>query len=252
MRVCVVGNSHVRCWKQGHQYLSKETFGKFELTFYGALRVHLEELALLDGRLVPSSESGKTDLARYSGMTWIDPKDYDAFIVVGMALNFDFLWKISREFSTRRLNPNAQHLISEACFKALLGDLYGLKHPAIQLVRKIRKTSTCKIILAPAPCPSETAARFHEFSTEELYASYVKFLRSMSAKRDFVLLEQNPRTMVSPGLTARSFGIDRPGDNSHMNARYGRIMLADALTLLVGGAPTGPGASEERVSPGLP
>jgi len=251
-RVCIVGNSHALAWMQAWTETPADERAGSDLTFFASLAAHLEGLTVVNGQLCSADDQGREALERFSdGRNAIDPKEYDAFVVVGSKLDFRLLTAGCERFGTldRQSMHKTTYLISEACLSDLVCDIYGRSHLALRLAITLRELSGKPVILTPTPCltPDFLLKKESYGKTDRkayftwLYSIFLGRLQSLTQDAGLLFLPQDPLTLAGPGFTKRRYAIhgqrmkERTStrtDDKHMNSEFGRIMLGNALTLL--------------------
>ncbi|MES2144715.1 MAG: hypothetical protein V4516_10245, partial [Pseudomonadota bacterium] len=109
-RLCVIGNSHVAAFKLGWDQLAARGDALTRAiapTFFGAPRDGLKNLAVRDGRLVPTADFVRDHFARMSGgRADVDPAVYDGFLLVGLGASMK---RALRFYRTHRWFGLQQH-----------------------------------------------------------------------------------------------------------------------------------------------
>lgn len=219
MKVCVLGNSHAVCWKQAGAP------DGLDLIFTIAATRVVAKIRNRGG-IFKGEDLVKGEDLQFAAT------DFDSFAIVGMRLNFRFLQAAAERSGTQKQRAirKTTHLMSEACFSALMDGLYGPSNPGVTLARRLREVTTVPILLIPPPCegsPPNDAAM-----SALLYERYLDHLAKVAVETGVTFLPQNVATMPTPGYTFSHFLRNENEDYSHMNADYGRIILADAAAAL--------------------
>lgn len=85
LRLCILSNSHAGALKQGWDKISDLYRDKLEITFFAQRHHGMKSLAVSDEALVPKTEKLRAALEFTSGgRSYIDPADYDIFLVFGL------------------------------------------------------------------------------------------------------------------------------------------------------------------------
>lgn len=251
LRFCVLGNSHVAALKTGWDELPEPYKARLSATYFAAQGDLLEELEVRNQSLVARSEGLRSKLAATSnGMTRIDCRDYDVFVIVG--LNLSLRRMMTSTLSLHRTSKfKAKHdpdaadmfLVSDACVLqsaiGVLGDSL-----AFEVAKKLQAAGASRIIIVPQPTPSaqildrgKVGGQFREFQKSgdgpEVYRLFKDALLALAKTRGLEVVEQPAHTRQDGFLSKREYsvgsvrltaGLDSlhpEGDYGHLNSRYG-------------------------------
>ncbi len=120
-QICVLGNSHVAALKGGWHDGANENVD-LRPDFYGCLASGMASLTYTNGKLGPSDPKAAEFFRNISGLgEFIDPNDYDAFILCGMGMYPTAIFNNYASFATPTSNNRtAPHLVSDECMKETL------------------------------------------------------------------------------------------------------------------------------------
>jgi len=222
MRVCVLGNSHVGCLKQGWD-LMREAYPNVDLTFFAARSDGLSGLYLSAGAL-KARGALLVDSIRHTsgGLDCIKGEDYDVFFLHG--LNFSF--------------PRCDYLLSSAVRSDLLKDVWrsSLNYKVGLLVKSM---TSFPVYIGHNPQVS-SRREILENSGKYTYADLYVHMGNIIRDDGFELISQPESTIVNNWNTSLSFSIGSsrldvgdensndehpPSDLRHMNAAFGRLYL---------------------------
>lgn len=227
-----------------------------EISFFGAPGRLIRHLSVVRQKLVPRDEELRLSLRASGARTKID-RNYDAYLVAGL----DFGWKSSlepyRDYRAESHSRDNRIPISDCCFAQTLRARLRSTIVA-KTIAKIRKISSAPIGLIPVPLPTPTdpAAAWDELlqlieqnRDDGIVADQLdRALLDAARDLDAASIVQPEFTRASPLRThgAYSRGALKPnglpfsaggkGENHHMNAQYGEVVLRLALKNLLGGA----------------
>jgi hypothetical protein len=248
MRICLIGNSHLACFKYGWNEVERR-YPDVHATFFGAPGDRARHLVVRDGRLVAGTDPLREGLLLTSGgESAIDPEKYDAFVLVGW-VTIQAAMDLARQYTPHTF-PETVHgkqIVSEALFRAALAAEYSGTVVAT-VARRLRQLTTKRILLAPQPMPSRRAMEERErrFRTTLIAGRQVFGLACAAADLAFADLAevvwQPVETIADHAFTRTEFseGSKRllkeeahPDDDfSHMNAAFGTLALSNILASL--------------------
>lgn len=230
MRLCIIGSSHVASLRNGWDRMDSATAG-VEIVFFASLGNGMMALQPQGGKLVPSRPNVARNMAFTSGgRKNIDPEEFDAFLIYGLAL------------PVPRLEPG----ISAAVVRQVVQDTLEQSGVAV-LLGRLRQVTDKPVWVAPNPLE---LVRDGE-ATDRRYRPYRDMALALAAAMDLpperMLLQ--PAETFGPGLrTEARFGegsvrllpaapglgpLAHPeGELLHMNADYGRLWLQAHLPVI--------------------
>lgn len=244
MRVVVLGNSHLgalkKAWEDGAQL-----HPELELVFFGSPRQTMRELNASGNELTTDSEKTRKYLALTSGME--DPviriNEYDVVFLHGL-IQRNRMIPLSvklEQYTTRTGSMPTSGLIRAIMAEEFENSMFW------HLAREIRKISNVPLIAAPQPYQSEDskhyAAAGEELAKWPLAARYDGFAEDRVRSFGASYLPQPPETLVNHVFTRREYCLDavhltrqesgaEEGNLSHMNARFGALVLRDLAAYL--------------------
>lgn len=252
MKVCLIGNSHLATLKRAWDLREKRS--GLELTFFGAASQTTKTVEDIgDGRLMSADPRVRERFRMTSGREYIDVGAYDVFAFVGVGLEFrQYQSRFHKQvlFQHAKLRPR-HNLVSAAAHEQAIRDTFATR-PAVHMATAIRSYADKPIVLVHSPCPAETIVGQKTFEViakdksdpflRALYELYLNNAQLMTESRGWSYLPQPPETLFGPGLTLEAYsqnsrdvgwtadtkGPPTRGDDWHMNAAYGTLVL-DAL-----------------------
>lgn len=162
-RVCILGNSHLAALRDAWSEHS-EKFPDLVPTWFGASRDQLGNMVARKGLLRPKTQRLAESLKWTSGgLEFLDPRNYDAFVIVGLGPSFTAAARIYRAFrtSTQSQDPKPRYLISQAGYHATL-DGQVVSSVAIVLAGLVRSLTDAPIFVISDPLPAENALESRE------------------------------------------------------------------------------------------
>lgn len=258
-RVCLVGNSHIVCWKQAWDEWVGEKRSGCELTFFGASGKGMMDLKVAPGKLVPGNAMLKSSIEQTSnGLGCIEVDRFSHFVIVGMNLGFRRTLPIFRSngiFRHSIFRPSV-NLISRACLDQSV-DSVLCAVPAMALRKKIQKLTDKPVYIASTPCLAEEAFPEEIFGTEtmpeatvdtsvymrDIYSIYEERIQNLAAISELTLLMQEYSTMACHGFTKSEYcrggvGFGKASvsasDLKHMNKAYGTVCLNQMFGAIAG------------------
>lgn len=253
MRVCIIGNSHAACWlaawrKDRGQYQAIADIHFFVLGGYDIGQLSVENNLLTINRPDLRQALELTS----EGLSMIDPRDYDAFLIVSLTSGYRNLTGLFSQYGLANgaFQPDNLMYLSRPCLEECIEGI--IKNSlAVKLRTKLRAITDKPVVLSPSPCQSEEVLLSKEklFSAlcqhgkqSYLYAMYQTVLSRLGEELEFAVLFQDTNTLITGGgYTLRQYnrnGIDSrmktvgATDTSHMNIDFGRIELNNALRFL--------------------
>ncbi|NPD15184.1 hypothetical protein HOY34_08220 [Xinfangfangia sp. D13-10-4-6] len=234
MRVCIISNSHAAALKQGIDELeSRQIIDGLDLHFFASPANTLEDTALLDGKIVPTTDTVKKSFEISSGgLHEIVISDYDAFVVHGV-----FVYEGA--FRALMDAEKGATFYSQAVLNEL--DPFN-KTISSRIYRQIRTVSDADIIVSARPYlaikPTDTP---RDVVARDRFRAYInERFRAMHKLHAFF----QPEETVTGGVFTKSEfnqgakrGDDRypdfqSGDGIHMNGAYGIHYIAALSQLL--------------------
>lgn len=229
MKICVIGNSHLAALRQGWS-TCKSDFEGIDLTFFGSTRDRMRGLVLAEGLIAPI-EGDKPLLRQMTivsgGKGFIDPSEYDAFIVYGL------LFRV----------PALDYRWSSAVSLATCADAYqaSVAHYVVSLVRSV----TNKRVLVGAVPLRSARARPPKVPADTMigYKSCAEFMRKAVVESGAEFVPQPSvtvgdgwftRDVYAKGAVSLMSGEDvGSSDTLHMNSKFGELSIRDFLTRLI-------------------
>lgn len=261
VRACLIGNSHLSVVASSWRALAPAATAGVQATFFGAVGNRFDSLVERQGVLESDREDVRTMMRITSGgQCAIRVADYDVFVLVGLGVGFLAAASLYRRGSRWQDGLATPHLYSDACQRQALEDALA-GSVALRLRERLARCTARPVLLLQEPYPSAAArglpafahlARLHEAGgLPALQARYAATLDRLCRERALRLVPQHPATLESPGFTRAEFtrGAEKGDvkllkdasthhteDNyRHMNADYGRLLVADLLAA-IGGA----------------
>lgn len=226
LRICILGNSHAACLKEGWDRMANK-YPHLQLTFFAARRDLLKGLHRTGNVLLPDTPGLARNLAFTSnGEEQVDLENYDIFLLQGLGLHL----------------PGLDSRLSQAVLRQTHRDILH-RSLSLALCKLIREASEAPIYLGHNPQKAGQMANPQRLPYRAAWALMQAELPAASA----VLLEQPAETLVndwhtrnelSRGSTRLDVGDRISGaphddeDNEHMNADFGCIFLEHFFKLL--------------------
>lgn len=254
MNICVIGNSHTAAIKQAWMKAPSGWAKDVTLTFFAGKATFLRHLALEDGALVALHDELAAVLRLTSGgLDRIELGAYDAFVLVGLGFRFSIpaLCDNLGTAAHLRWGP-ADGLVSASLFAAMIeADIRD--NMALSVLSWIRTGSDKPVVICPTPyrIDYDLAESYLERNARVADPDYCGAVMAevervgdaVAAEHDATVVWQNGETVVRPGFTRPEFAQGAlklcegatqaiTSDGFHMNADYGRIMLARVLAAL--------------------
>ena len=228
MRLAILGNSHSACLLHALREDPAAGLG-LSITFFAAIGQKMSDLSLKGGALRPDNDELRDSLrATSGGLEIIDPRAFDAFLLVGLGYNVPPV--------DRRLSAAVQsRILLNTIQESVSWKIAGL----------LRQLGDAPILIQHSPLRAGDIGPRHE----DLLAHATPYTE-LIARANRIWAERGARVVPQPGetrfrdiLTARSFSRGSRGlrgaglahendDRSHMNADFGRLMLSQAAALL--------------------
>jgi hypothetical protein len=259
MKIAFIGTSHIASLKRA--VAQTEFPPHVDITFFGSSVKHFSKNTNTflepDGRyLVSPVDDIRQTYRLTAGVDRIDTQEFDAFVLVGLTFSYRaFLSLFLNHVRYRHASymPSAQIISDEAleeCIKAQIEEDVGLK------LRRLLDATERPVFSIPSPCPSEEILERKEFKRVKLAAGgpYLRILYDEFCSRNERLMEENNLLLVPanpsiqryPGFNRAEYSIDsgligwtegslgpkKRGDEWHMNALYGKIVLQDFISFL--------------------
>ncbi len=256
-RICLFGNSHIAALKEAHR-AGPDRWPGLEMQFVGLHGELLMQTVIRDGRLAPQSDAAAEALQAISGLSEVDLRSFDAFVVTGCniatfsavtvygGLRWPDLPSLDRQADLAAMRPIlVSEGVARATLVAMLAERLGLR-----FIRHLRAGTDRPIWLTQQPNVSasvlegETPAKLRTHlramargdaaHIARLFAE-VAPLATCEAGAGF--LPQPAATVVEDILTDTAYcegatrlaarpGIPQPArDFLHANAAYGALVL---------------------------
>lgn len=229
MKVCVIGNSHIACLRAALNE-NPAAFTAGEITFFGAAKGLLSKLVAdqRDRKLTAPPEVAERLKRTSGGLSHIKVDSYDAFLVGGLSN------------AVQSLVPTiASDRFSDAVKSATIRDFWN-KQKLSQVIRTFRLVSDAPLFVMHAPL---VAASDPVQMPGDAYASMISASQEVYFDEFSAKLLRQPDITLNGGMATRSeyssgsvkLGDEssgdpqehREGENSHMNAAFGGIMLQE-------------------------
>lgn len=220
MKICIIGNSHVASLKQGWESIKTcPDYAHVSVEFFAAPRNTIDQLEYQDGSLFAGTQELKKHLELSSpGKDEIRIEDYDLFVIQGL-VSFN---RVARTFASGR------HSNLDFVRDTLDGSL-AMKFHNIIISHGI------PALLSTEPMFSETVVHSpHDYG----YSAFVTHGLELSEPAESLLLEwkccigsrpivEQPADTVIGSIFTKKEYLNRQGDNLHMNAEFGAMVLAN-------------------------
>jgi len=242
LNICVIGDSHVTALKGGLPSVAAD-YPECNLVFFAGPGGRLKDLEVSDGKLTASSAELADMFRRTSGADCIEPK-YDAYILVGLAVRIARAASICLRAATQRWRGDRNWILDEYEMSGLMNSGFE-KGLAEQVMAMLRQITDAPTVLIATPYPGDTIStdfwkRLDKRGVlDRLPALYEAACVRLCAAYDVRFLSQPPETIAANGVTtqsaftrAASTAATRRSDGTHMNARFGALVLKDALAAL--------------------
>lgn len=262
-RICLIGSSHLACWKLAWDETKAEYADKVSLTFFGASGRGLAEANISGRTLVPHKEKLLKFIKQTSGgRNSVEIDKYTHFVIVGLEFSFSCVCSLFINFGLQRhlpIRPRIR-LISSACLDQCLDDSLR-KASALLLHKKLKSLTDHPIFIVPNPCVAEDAVKpgwsgfgvsYADFAPvvemgymQDIYSIFERRAEKIASENELNLLMQDPHSMAFPGFTKSEYsrgGIgfvkasSSPRDVKHMNKAYGKLCLEQMLRAIAGGS----------------
>jgi len=261
-RICLIGTSHLACWKEAWDELDASYSDQTSLTFFGANGARMfsrNAWGISERALVPRNDKVALSIGRTSkGLDRIEVEHYTHFVLVGFNFGFRNVLPIFLNYGLVRhaiARPNI-NLISSACLREA-ADSALLETPAMSMRKLLFNLTDKPIYIATHPCFDERVLRSQTLKSgiyysalasaletdylKDIYSYFEERARKVAADNRACLLMQNPSTMAYAGFTKSEFGqngvsfndyVHRDDDVSHKNKTYGEICLKQLFNSL--------------------
>lgn len=257
-RLCVLGNSHIAALKTGWEKAAR-ALDSVEVAFAGCIKDGMSSFDLVDGRLGPRDPKAAAffrDISDTGG--FVDPAEFDAFLLAGMTLSAEPLIQNYAAFATPSTHnrDTAAHLVSDACMADAFWSVLE-RTPMVHVARTVRRATDKPIFTAWQAFLSEDLKKIdwrRERYEPVLANKDQPFVLDMMAEMDrrlvgegFRPLHQPPETVADGIMTKARFSRGsvlfrkelvhehRENDVFHMNADFGaacwKAWKADILSL---------------------
>jgi hypothetical protein len=239
-RLCVIGDSHTMALKAGWDGIA-HAHRDLDIVFFAAGGRRLSELDVADGALVPANGLLAKALRLTSGDQDRIGGGYDGYILCGLALSLTNLLPIIKCFRSEAQHRDDRMALSDACYRA---SFVGTCRASLmaQTLAKLRRITAAPAAMMTQPLPAmrpwkKGSPAFGEAAivAQFMNAALSEMARGFGARH----VRQPDETLgESPLTTAQVFFqdsvqmFDKPDDQLHANARYGAIMLEQALAAL--------------------
>lgn len=246
-KICVIGNSHVGALKLGWEQI-KDKHSQ-DLSFLGVPGIYVRDLAIQDGKVVPTSDTSRRYFAKTARAEAIELDRYDAVVMVAGGLGLVKTMALTERWrpywlldERTRDDQTEFELISDRLFRELVASKIRRSF-ANRFVRGVARQSSARPLYVMTPLPSSeirskpSADPVLTFLAGANGAAVVSLYRGaleqVMGKRKVVL--PPAKALVDGAMTdirysrgsLRLDGVSEhpDGDLQHMNADYGALML---------------------------
>ena len=230
MKICIIGNSHVGALKRAWD---AESYPSIEIVFFAARGARLRDLTVKRKVLVPATRSLKNALKFTSGgISRIDPKQYDYFLIYGAQAVHLLLCKDS-SYSQAVLRDTAKDHVQNTV--------------SFELIKKLRKITDKKIFIGHHPLYAAESLQHRDISAE--YLDGIDQLNRVAySELNCEMIAQPPETIVNGYFTdpiytkgskrltvnpAREGKLHPENDKTHMNEKFGKMWLESLFARIV-------------------
>ncbi|WP_299134703.1 hypothetical protein [uncultured Amaricoccus sp.] len=262
-RLCFIGNSHLACVKLAIDADRSALLAR-SVDYFAGSGYLMDKFHLVDGHFLTTDDAYLlTQMTSTSaGRDRIDMREYDAFVMVGLGIEYRDLFQLFRMHclaSDRKLSAGRE-VISDSFFTEFLARAYR-NRAGYGLTRLIRTASPAPVIFLSSPYPSETIigdkvnAHLRKLRGTSYFGDLVDFFvqcaDSAAASVGAMFIPQSDDTLAAPGFTRealnhRAVGLAPPkvtraenwhrekstADPWHMNAEFGAARLRDIAAAL--------------------
>lgn len=232
MNVCILGNSHVACLKQGWDRIGMR-HPDMRMTFFASRQERLKGLALQGRSLVPADAALARDIAFTSGgLDRVDLSAFDVFLVYALGLAVPAM-DLRLSSAVQRLI--CRHVLQRSLNLSICGLIRSATQAPIFIGHNPQIAFDERLPLAPNRLPFESAVA--------LLAEQIDLAdaRLLCQPAQTLFNGWNTRVELSRGSTRLDVGdsisnAEHPADEvMHMNAEFGALYMAQfaaALTAL--------------------
>jgi hypothetical protein len=240
MRLCIIGNSHIGCFKWAWPTIGPES-ERFRETFFGAPHKSVCATRLKGNALLPVEDAKPHFKLASGGLDRIRLDRYDAYLLVGLGFGVGNPGRVYEKHRLARHALAGEFVISEACMEESTDDALR-SSPALNIARMIRSVSAAPIVVSPTPQPLQKIlsvegggdSRWSEDDVRQYL--YWVFCRSAvrTAAREGISVFLQPEETLRDGFTRWRFGFgaERPADYQHMKKEFGHLILSELLPLI--------------------
>lgn len=247
-RICLIGNSHASALTKA----LKDDPAPFDPDRFDIYVTNIKTwraVTVRDGAFVATDSALEKALLRGNGE--VRPADYDAFLLCGLGLKYNFALQ---SLAMCDLFPadGDKPLISRGALKAMLVDMFSAS-VAGYFLKELPQMTDAPILLIMAPVPGETLVenRWYKHIAWPDAARIVALARTLTEEAIHELCGERVQTLfpdeallTEQGLTARRYLRGKGGeykgklphdegfDHIHMNGDYGRHVLEQAGMIL--------------------
>jgi hypothetical protein len=252
-RVCIVGDSHIAALKLGLAEMAAA--GRAEVDFFGAPghAVRAEGLTLAGGVARPTTPHLQHQFELTAGRPDLPIAAYDAFVWVSLGHGLRSLFLFNHTYRRAGWSGATRfaHLLSEACFDEAVAGLVRAA-PAFGLIRQFRAVTDRPMFLVPHPLPWEgvRVAGLPSYWSDlpaigaPLADAFARESGRLADELAVALVPPPAQAVVDGFFTRSAFKRgavrlrgslnERHEDDEpfHMNAAYGRLVMAELLRRL--------------------
>jgi hypothetical protein len=223
--ICIIGDSHIGALRLAWNRLVKENDG-IEIAFFAAAYDEINGLQPVDGRLVADNDNLRELLVRTGKQPEI-AATYDVYVLCGMHLENRAALRVYRmEKQKKKRWPRKRRI--RKVIRALRDSA------AIRTLTKLRQCTRAPAILIGTPYQpdGETIVLKRKRAGEgaQIKKIFDKACNMLAAEAGASFLPQ-PKETIAPGRTTTLAHLrhSKGGDNTHMNADYGVIVMLQIL-----------------------
>ena len=160
INVCVIGNSHLAALKLGWDKLNEDNqTSQISMTFFGAAANGLQNIEVVDNKLVPTTVNTKRALLFTSqGKDYINLIGFDAILLIGIDCDIGLIHEVLKIHQLTSM-PNAEkNIMSEQCLSTIYIDKFRIEENiTFSLLSKIRSISQIPVLIIPQPFRSHSS-----------------------------------------------------------------------------------------------
>jgi hypothetical protein len=233
INICLIGDSQLNAIKSGWDLL-EDDYPNLDLTFFRAGQKNFQCLEVSDRCLIATDPQCAARMRKLSNGLDTIADDYDGYLLVGLEFGLHPAVYLAMTHRIECDAPDERVPVSDACFARIIED--ELRYTiSMSTVQKLHQITDAPVAVMPYPLRRRSVTvplfkRIRDSGTDRR----VKELADGVAKRlaeeyRFRLFLQPEKTLSSP-LGTNPIYSRIPGSNDgHMNASYGKEVLAVVL-----------------------